>query len=71
MQNKADLAPCPACPDGYVWTANGPTAKCCPVCKGHAALWPDGTTLEARPVNPVHPTDYLTGVMLGSSGLGT
>ena len=28
------LMSCPACPDGYVWDANGPTAKCCPKCNG-------------------------------------
>jgi len=38
--------PCLACPDGYVWNANGPTAKTCPVCKGHAALNLNGSPLS-------------------------
>lgn len=36
------LMPCPACPDGYVWDANGPTAKCCQKCNGHAVVHLDG-----------------------------
>ena len=36
------LMPCPACPDGYAWNANGPTAKCCPTCNGHAVVHLDG-----------------------------
>ena len=27
---------CPACPDGYWWTTDGPTAQACPVCSGRA-----------------------------------
>ena len=38
-------SPCPACPDGSVWDANGPTSKICPVCKGHAAVNHDGTPI--------------------------
>ena len=30
--------PCTHCPDGYVWTQDGPTSKTCPVCKGKAYL---------------------------------
>ena len=37
--------PCPACPDGSVWTRDGPTGKVCPVCKGHAIL-PNEDVLE-------------------------
>lgn len=33
--------PCPQCPDGYVWTSNGPTCKPCPRCKGLAYLGED------------------------------
>lgn len=32
----AGRRPCPACPDGYLWTAYGPTLKPCPTCLGHA-----------------------------------
>ena len=32
------LAPCPDCPDGYVWTARGPTNKACPTCLGTARV---------------------------------
>jgi hypothetical protein len=28
--------PCPSCPDGNVWGANGPTGAVCPTCKGKA-----------------------------------
>jgi len=45
-EDLAELMPCRACPDGYVWTINGPTAKCCPVCKGHAVLRLDGSALD-------------------------
>ena len=37
--------PCPACPDGSVWTRDGTTGATCPVCKGHAALNLDGSPL--------------------------
>lgn len=37
--------PCPACPDGYRWTANGPTGATCPVCRGFAAVHLDGRPL--------------------------
>ncbi len=29
---------CPNCPDGNVWTREGPTGKACPTCKGKAYL---------------------------------
>lgn len=32
--------PCPNCPDGQVWTSNGPTGRTCPTCKGHAVIFP-------------------------------
>ena len=35
---ESDSHACPACPDGYVWTREGPTGKTCPVCKGTAKL---------------------------------
>lgn len=53
-----ELMPCPACPDGYVWTANGPTAKCCPVCKGHAVVKRNGAPCDAAirvPSDPPYP----------------
>ena len=31
--------PCPECPDGQVWTSEGPTGRTCPRCKGHAIIW--------------------------------
>ncbi len=39
------LMPCPSCPDGNVWDANGPTGKCCPKCNGHAVVH-----LDSRPI---------------------
>lgn len=27
---------CPDCPDGYAWTADGPTDLPCPTCGGNA-----------------------------------
>jgi hypothetical protein len=32
---------CPSCPDGYVWTREGPTGKACPTCKGLAYIGED------------------------------
>lgn len=29
---------CPSCPDGYVWTQEGPTGAECPTCKGKAYI---------------------------------
>ena len=42
------LMPCPACPDGYVWNANGPTGKCCPKCNGHAVVHLDGRPIATE-----------------------
>lgn len=42
--------PCPACPDGNEWGANGPTGRACKTCGGNAyvepvdAYGPAGTT---------------------------
>ena len=33
--------PCPSCPDGNVWTVNGPTGKACPTCGGNAYIGED------------------------------
>lgn len=43
-----ELIPCPACPDGYVWTTNGQTAAKCKVCNGYAALKRNGEKLTER-----------------------
>lgn len=32
---------CPSCPDGYVWTQDGPTGKTCPTCLGKAYIGED------------------------------
>ena len=29
---------CPDCPDGYVWTTNGPIDSACPTCGGTAYI---------------------------------
>lgn len=46
--NESLTMQCPACPDGYVWTINGPTSATCPTCGGHAALYRDGSRLDER-----------------------
>lgn len=40
---------CPSCPDGYVWDANGPTAKTCPTCGGKAIVNLDGSKVVECP----------------------
>ena len=40
--------PCPACPDGSVWSINGPTGKTCPVCNGHAEVNMDGSPIGPK-----------------------
>lgn len=42
----SDCIPCPACPDGSVWTAHGPTDAICPTCGGHAAVRADGSRID-------------------------
>lgn len=39
---------CPACPDGNVWTLDGPTQAICPTCGGYAALYRDGSRIDER-----------------------
>ena len=39
------FAPCPRCPDGSVWTAEGPTSQVCPTCGGFAVLNINGEKL--------------------------
>ena len=46
-QNDDGLRPCPRCPDGNVWTANGPTGAVCPTCKGYAFVNMDGSPCAA------------------------
>lgn len=43
---REELIPCSACPDGYVWTANGPTSAACPICLGWARLKRDGSPCD-------------------------
>ncbi len=47
MSDKLPITtkPCPDCPDGYVWTASGPTEKECPTCLGLSFVYV-GTTQE-------------------------
>jgi hypothetical protein len=44
--DKVPFKPCPACPDGNVWTANGPTGATCPVCRGYAVLHLNGSPIR-------------------------
>lgn len=48
LERASAARPCPACPDGYVWTANGPIGKTCPVCNGHAVVQRNGAPIAAR-----------------------
>ena len=54
-QSARDAAqrPCPDCPDGSVWNSQGPTAKVCPVCNGHAVVKLDGS-----PVAPPYKSKF-------------
>ena len=38
-QDDDRRVPCPECPDGQVWTREGPTGRTCGRCKGHAVIW--------------------------------
>lgn len=40
-----DMKPCPDCPDGGVWNANGPTGAKCKTCNGHAIVHLNGAAL--------------------------
>lgn len=58
----SDYKPCPSCPDGYLWTANGPTSAPCKTCGGCALVHLDGSqlTLKERygePTDPEQPPD--------------
>jgi hypothetical protein len=58
--SRDEYRPCPACPDGGVWTSEGPTGKLCPVCKGHAVVNLDGSPIkpaESLKGFPPHPND--------------
>lgn len=40
---------CHACPDGQMWSREGPTGRTCPVCKGRAIMdWDDNDIQRAR-----------------------
>jgi hypothetical protein len=51
--NDVCLKPCPSCPDGYVWGSDGPTAKTCPRCLGHAVINFDGSCLRPEQIREV------------------
>jgi rubrerythrin len=42
--------PCPSCPDGNVWGANGPTGAPCPTCNGHGVVFLDGSAMPRTEV---------------------
>lgn len=49
MTEPEELKPCPSCPDGYVWSYNGPTGTTCKTCKGYAVVTLNGEPCaEAR-----------------------
>jgi hypothetical protein len=39
------MTSCPACPDGYVWTREGPTCVVCKICGGFAVVNLDGSQI--------------------------
>ena len=43
-------APCPSCPDGNEWSANGPTGRACKTCGGFAIRHLDGLKLTKKEV---------------------
>ena len=59
MRHKLDeeLKPCPACPDGYVWTSNGPTGAACKTCGGYAVVKLNGERCDAAK-REVPPREY-------------
>lgn len=40
-QSSKSRQQCPDCPDGYVWTKNGPTDKACQTCGGNSYIEAD------------------------------
>ena len=46
-EEREELRPCPACPDGNVWGSEGPTGRICPVCGGFAEVKMDGSLCDA------------------------
>ena len=57
--DEENLKPCPACPDGSVWTAQGPSGATCPVCKGYAVVTFSGEPCaEAQRKQPEYVEDY-------------
>ena len=51
--------PCPQCPDGSVWTPNGPTKEICPRCNGAAVLHPDGSKLNKYEIDRLYLGELL------------
>jgi hypothetical protein len=47
------VMPCRHCPDGYVWGSDGPTAKTCPYCLGHARINADGSVFRPEQIKEV------------------
>jgi len=37
---------CPNCPDGNLWTSEGPTGKACPTCNGKAYIGEDEDEID-------------------------
>ena len=42
------VRPCPSCPDGNEWGANGPTGRACKICGGFAVTHLDGSHLTQQ-----------------------
>ena len=43
-----EFKPCPSCPDGNEWSANGPTSRACQTCGGFAILHLNGAKLTKQ-----------------------
>lgn len=56
--------PCPCCPDGNEWNANGPTGRVCKRCGGFAIMHLDGSRLTETEFNAA--TDYRVQELLHS-----
>ena len=52
----SDYRPCPSCPDGNEWSANGTTGRACRTCGGFAVLHTDGSKMTRAEFNAL--TDY-------------
>ena len=54
MTDTQQFRPCPACPDGSVWTREGPSGATCKVCKGFAVVNLDGSPLTKEQQKEYH-----------------